>query len=111
MKRLRELRKKKKLSQRKLAEEIYSSQQSIYKYENGIAFPDIKTLISLADFFNTSVDYLIGYTDIPHKIEPVSFHQLNKDEEELLKCYRKLRNKMKSAVHRLVSEISSEYEE
>lgn len=49
------------------------SQQSINKYENHGVEPDIDTLIKLADYFNTSVDYLIGHTNINHKIEPVIF--------------------------------------
>ena len=39
----------------------------IYYYENQITEPDITTLINLADYFNTSVDYLIGNTDNPQR--------------------------------------------
>ena len=63
MKHLKELREKKHLSQQKLASIINVSQQSIYKYENDLAEPDFKTLMDLADFFDTSVDYIIGNTD------------------------------------------------
>lgn len=90
MKNLRSLRRQRKLSQQKLADILHISQQSVYKYENGLTAPDFHTLMRMADFFDTSVDYLIGYTDIPHKIEPVTEHKLNADEESLLRKYRKL---------------------
>ena len=53
------------MSQQQLALKLNLSQQTIYKYENQITEPDITTLINLADYFNTSVDYLIGNTDNP----------------------------------------------
>ena len=65
MKNLKALRLSKKLSQQQLALRLDLSQQTIYKYENGITEPDIATLIKLAGYFNTSVDYLIGNTNNP----------------------------------------------
>ena len=67
MKNLKKLRKQHNLSQQKLADILHISQQSIYKYENDITFPDIEILIQMANYFSTSIDYLVGYTDIPHK--------------------------------------------
>ena len=67
MKNLKALRLSKKLSQQQLALRLDLSQQTIYKYENGITEPDIATLIKLADYFNTSVDYLIGNTNNPQR--------------------------------------------
>lgn len=62
MKNLKKLRMERHLSQQKLANEFQLSQQSIYKYENNLAEPDIQTMIDFAVFFHTSVDYLIGNT-------------------------------------------------
>lgn len=67
MKNLKLLRQKYGLSQSDLASILNLSQQSIYKYENGISEPSIETLISLATYFDTSVDYLIG--NIPNPPE------------------------------------------
>ena len=67
MKNLKTLRLSKNLSQQQLALRLDLSQQTIYKYENQITEPDIATLIKLADYFNTSVDYLIGNTDNPQR--------------------------------------------
>ena len=52
----------------------------------------------MADFFNTSIDYLVDYTDIPHKNEPVSETMLNEKEQHLLSRYRSLPENKKSIV-------------
>lgn len=98
VKNLRQLRCRKGISQQQLAEKIGFSQQSINKYENHKIEPDIETLIKLADFFETSVDYLIGHTDIDHVIEPVHRYDLSEDEAALICNYRKLSKKQKLSV-------------
>lgn len=104
MKNLKLLRTNNNLSQQKLADILHASQQSIYKYENDITSPDIETLIKMADYFDTSVDYLIGHTDISHRIEPVTDTMLNKDESRLIACYRKLTNSQKESLHLIANE-------
>ena len=102
MENLKKLRKQHNLSQQKLADILHISQQSVYKYENDITSPDIETLIRMADYFNTSVDYLINRTDIPHKIEPVTDTMLNNDELHLIKRYQKLEKKQKDLIKMLI---------
>ncbi len=63
--RLRELRKKKRLSQLKLAMDLNMNQNSISRYETGEREADYATLISFADYFDVSIDYLLGRTDNP----------------------------------------------
>lgn len=63
VKNLKKLRFKKGISQQGLADRIGISQQSVNKYENHKIEPDISTLIAIADYFETTVDYLIGRTD------------------------------------------------
>lgn len=90
LKNLKKLRFEKNLSQQQLASEIKVSQQSINKYENHETEPNLATLVMLADYFDTSVDYLIGRTDIRHKIEPVKEYDLNEKEQTLFNYYRQL---------------------
>lgn len=104
MDRLRQLRMEQGLSQQKLAELLHTTQQSIYKYEKDIVSPSIEMLISMADFFDTSVDYLIGYTDISHKIEPVEEYNLNINEENLIKKYRELSPHTRNIIHIIIDE-------
>ena len=61
---LKKLRQETGVSQKQLADNIGVSQQSINKYENHNIEPDIETLIRIADFFDTSVDYLVGHNNI-----------------------------------------------
>lgn len=65
MLRLKELREKHNVSQVKLAMELHLNQNSISRYENGEREADYNTLIAFADYFNVSVDYLLGRTDKP----------------------------------------------
>ena len=61
--RLRELRKKRKISQLKLATDLNMNQNTISRYENMEREADYKTLIKLANYFDVSIDYLLGRTD------------------------------------------------
>lgn len=63
--RLKEVRKKKNISQLKLAMDLDMNQNSISRYETGEREADYATLIRFADYFNVSVDYLLGRTDNP----------------------------------------------
>lgn len=63
--RLKKLRKKRHLSQINLAMELNMSQNSISQYKNGVREADNQTLTALADYFNVSIDYLLGRTDNP----------------------------------------------
>lgn len=69
MKRLRELREQKGISQLKLAMDLSLNQNSISRYETGEREADYKTLVALADYFRVSVDYLLERTDNPRRFE------------------------------------------
>lgn len=63
-KRLKLLRLQYKLTQTELGKNLNLSQRAISSYENGLRFPDEQILNLIADYFNVSVDYLLGRTDI-----------------------------------------------
>ncbi|MDE5670784.1 MAG: helix-turn-helix domain-containing protein [Eubacterium sp.] len=65
---LKKLRKEKGLSQIAMQIETGIDQALISKFENGERIPPTDTLILLADFFNTNIDYLLDRTDNPKKI-------------------------------------------
>lgn len=54
------LRKAKQLTQKELADIFNVDQTTVSKWEVGKAIPDYGTLQKLADYFNVSVDYLLG---------------------------------------------------
>ena len=62
-KRLRELRKEKGITTTKLAKELKMNRSVVCKYELGLTFP-YKKVDEFAIYFNVSIDYLFGLTDI-----------------------------------------------
>ncbi len=98
IKNLKALRNERKISQQQLAEIIMVSQQSVNKYENHDVEPDICTLVKIADFFNVSLDYLVGRTDMKEMAEKEKMSDLSDDEVSLIKLYRKLNNIQKDCI-------------
>ncbi len=103
VKNLRKLREEHGLSQQKLAEHFGISQQSVYKYENGLAEPDINMLINMADFFCTSVDYLIGHVD-ENRLQTIE--PLTNSELRHIKMYRKLSKSLRTNIDSIIMECS-----
>ncbi|MBP3938819.1 MAG: helix-turn-helix transcriptional regulator [Clostridia bacterium] len=62
--RIRNLREDRDLYQKDLAEYLNCSQVCYSRYELGLRDIPTDVLIKLADYYNTSVDYLLGITDI-----------------------------------------------
>ena len=87
LKKIKELRANAGISQKKLAEIVGVSQQAINKYENHDTEPDIETLKRMAAYFNTSVDYIIGYEG-PNSAAPSD--ELSPQERDLLSLYRSM---------------------
>jgi len=61
--RLKEIREDKDFKQSDIAKLLKTSQQQYSKYEIGIRAIPLEKINILADFYNTSIDYLIGRTD------------------------------------------------
>lgn len=97
LKNLKSLREKYAVTQQCLAVAVGVSQQSINKYENHNIEPDVCTLIAIADFFHTSVDYLIGHCE--QTDETVIQTNLSDDEIKIVNYYRKLSLKEKESIH------------
>ena len=67
--RLRDVREDKDLKQSDIARILETTQQQIHKYETGKQMMGIDKYIKLAKFYNISLDYLAGLTDIPKSLE------------------------------------------
>ena len=63
MKRLKELRLNKNLTQQQLGKLLSVSGQTILNWENDITYPSVKKLIELASFFDVSIDYLLDFKE------------------------------------------------
>lgn len=99
---LKKLREERGISQKQLADVISVSQQSINKYENHNIEPDIDTLIKMADYFETSVDYIIGHSKLRRKIENTRPYDLNAEETALIDEYRKLSPKQRRSIELII---------
>ncbi len=89
MLRLKELREQRRLIQEGLALKLNVSQSTISAYEVGERVPDLETLIAIADFFNVSLDYLAGLSDLKQQIRQ---SDLSPSELEHIHTYRQLRD-------------------
>lgn len=63
--RLKELRVAKNITQKTLAEYLEVTTRHVQRYEAGQHQPNIDGLIALADYFQVSIDYLVGRSDDP----------------------------------------------
>ena len=90
--RLKKLRKEKGLNQEQLADKLNKSKSSISSYESGRRTPDIVALQEIAGFFNVSVDYLLGNSDIRHSPNE-KIKQAIEDDPELYHFWDKLSNR------------------
>lgn len=53
------LRRKRKLTQSQLANELNVSAQAVSKWEKGLSYPDIETIIKISELFGVTTDYLL----------------------------------------------------
>lgn len=64
---IRDIREDRDFTQKDIAKVLNCKQQTYSRYETGEITIDIFRLETLANFYNTSIDYLVGLTD---EIEP-----------------------------------------
>lgn len=63
--RLREARKRKHLTQKEVAAYLKMTERSYQHYEGNRRRPTYEVLVTLADYFNVTTDYLLGRTEEP----------------------------------------------
>ncbi len=102
---LKILRQERGISQQRLADAIGVSQQSINQYENHSVEPDISILSRLADHFNTSIDFIVGRTDIRRPIEHTEAFHLNRDESDVITQYRALKGSEKQCIALMIKTL------
>ena len=77
-KRIKELRKKMKMTQEDLANQMRISRSALANYESGLREPNGDILVNFSRILNTSTDYLLGNTDDPRSLKEI--HQFQKDK-------------------------------
>ena len=86
---LKKIRKDRGMTQIALQMQTGIEQALISKYETGERIPPTETLIILADFFNTNIDFLLDRTDNPEKIQKKIKKETAKKEKNKGKKYKK----------------------
>lgn len=69
MERLIGLRQKNGLTQREVAQFLGVDRTTYVKYERGDSEPNFDTILKLADFFDTTTDYILGKTNNPKSLD------------------------------------------
>lgn len=102
---LRELRKARDIKQEAFAEAMNVSRQTVSKWENGTAMPDLKKLTAIAKYFNVTVDELLGFgnaTDERGEINDYTKEYINElitlENEECTRKINELNKKLKICV-------------
>lgn len=66
--RMKQLRKEKKLTQQQLADQFSVKLRTCQGYEYGESYPEVAKLVAIADFFDVSLDYLMGRSEIRERL-------------------------------------------
>lgn len=98
---LRKLRESKKMTQLTLGTHLGVTQELISRYEIGDSFPQPQMLIKIAEYFNCSVDYLLGLTDIPTPLKRLN--STNIKDAEIINKYNSLSKEDKKYFDRFLS--------
>ena len=105
MLKIQELRTSAGLTQRELAEQIGVKNYTVANWEQNRTEPSIKDLIDLANFFEVSVDYLIGRENELGQV--VVFKNLSDCQKELLCTFETLNEEQKKLFYSLLQQFKS----
>lgn len=83
MQRLREIRKSANVTMKSLGQHCGVSESTISLYENGKHEPDHETLKKIADYFNVSIDYLLGRTECKRKFSQDEYYNIIRIADKL----------------------------
>ena len=95
MKNLKDIRDKRKITQLRLSTAIDVSQETISAYESGKSMPSAETLVRIADFLNTSTDYLLGRINNDGSLRQIMNEKVDEELEELINNYARLNSMQK----------------
>lgn len=82
------------MTQVRLSIELEVSQETVSAYESGKYYPSYQMLLKLSQILNSSIDYLMGVSDVRHP----QLVNLSQDENQLLGIYSGLNDRQKERV-------------
>ena len=89
-----QLRNEADLTQEELAKKLGISKGAIGNYESGIRTPRAEDLDNIADYFNVSLDYLLGRNE--------ERPEITLEEQWIINCYRNADSNIKEAIKALL---------
>lgn len=101
LKNLKSLRKEYGISQQRLADAVFVTQTSINKYENHNTEPEIEILKRLADYFDTTIDYLVGHSDQRYRPDHMRDERLTPREAQFLTDFRAMSEEKRQCVEQV----------
>ena len=92
---IRSLRKERSLTQEQLAEVLGVTVGAVYKWEAKMSLPELPLLMEMADFFDTSVDVLLGYEMKDNRlsvtVDRLKMYRHNKDQNGLAEAEKAIK--------------------
>ena len=108
---IRAFRKERSLTQEQLAEALGVTAGAVYKWEAKLSIPELELILQMADFFDTSVDVLLGYEVKDNRLEAtvkrLQEYRRSKDRDGLAEAEKALKKYPHS--FRIVSESAALY--
>lgn len=103
--RLKSLMADKKINNKELANLLGVSAQAISQFKNEIALPNVDNMIKLADYFNVSLDYLLGRTKA--KTTDINIRDICEYLNITEECVRQLHNNKENYLNSIVDNFSN----
>ncbi len=108
---IRAFRKERSLTQEQLSEALGVTAGAVYKWEAKLSIPELELILQMADFFDTSVDVLLGYEVKDNRLEAtvkrLQEYRRSKDRDGLAEAEKALKKYPHS--FRIVSESAALY--
>lgn len=98
MNNIKTLRTKRNITQVDLAKKINVKQETISAYESGKAQPSADALVKIADYLNTSTDYLLGRIEDDSPLSGFNIKEMNPKTYKILNNFIMLKDKEKDDV-------------
>lgn len=112
--RIRELRKKARITQDELASRLGTTKQTIFKYEKDIItnIPSDR-IEAMAKILDSTPEYIMGWEDVMRQaaMDAVILKEINKDNDlkELIKMYLALPEGKKKTVKRMIEDYYNDF--
>lgn len=98
MNNIKKIRIKRNITQVDLAKKIDVKQETISAYESGKTLPSADALIKIADYLNTSTDYLLGRIEDDSPLSGFNIKEMNPKTYKMINNFIMLKDKEKDDV-------------